>query len=113
MKIAQYKIKQPSIVYWLSVLLTSVLLTLPLRADPKVSDTLLDSQLDINFDGKYDEDNVSHLDAAHQHQRGGGGEEPPVDEARDEEEENHRHSEGNPTTPSVGENKLSLNFFED
>ena len=78
----------------------------PLRAASKVSDTLLDSQLDINFDGKYDEDNVSHLDAAHQHQRGGGGEELPVDEAGDEEEKTHGHSAGNPTTPSVGENKI-------
>ena len=54
--------------------------------------------------GKFDHD-VSHLDAAHQHQWGGGGEELPVDEAGDEEEKTHGHSAGNPTTPSVGENK--------
>ena len=73
---------------------------------------MLDSQLDIDFDGKYNEDTVSHLDAAHQHQRGGGGEELPVDEAGDEEEEAYRHSAGNPTTPSVGEKKSSLNSLK-
>ena len=52
-----------------------------------------------------DEDDVSHLDAPHQHQRGGGGEEFPVDEAGDEEK-THRHSAGNPTTPSVAENEI-------
>ena len=75
----------------------------PLWAAPKVSQILLDSQLDIDVDGKYNEDTVSHLDAAHQHQRGGGGEELPVDEAGDEEEKTHRYSAGNPTTPSIGE----------
>ena len=80
----------------------------PLRAAPKVSDTLLDSQLDkqmINDDVVECkcEDDLSHLDAPHQHQRGGGSEELPVDEAGDQEE-THRYSAGNPTAPSVGEN---------
>ena len=66
-------------------------------------------------DGKCDDDgdgDVSYLDAAHQHQRGGDGEELPVDEAGDEEEKTHGHSAGNPTTPSVGENKWSLNSLK-
>ena len=76
----------------------------PIRAAAKASHTVLDSQLNANYDNNDDghgNDDASYLNAPHQHMRIRGGEELPVDQAGDQNE-SHGHSAEDQAIPSVG-----------